>query len=1150
MVKKARVKKAQVTMFMLIGIVVLSIFGGLFYVTNSIAKAKLQERVNKMTSDLLQTTALQNYVELCLDKVTKDALGYVAKQGGNIYATQAGTKTYLGPLAVPYGIYILPFSGNNLSYGIWYHTNVFWRDNHYGYYKIPPGYLRDAQGSFFGEYTYPALCDTEGPNRVGFSSDLFRQCLTYSATGSIQEQMQDYVEKNLKTCVNFSTFASQLGYNITEGEVEANVTMGEDGLFVDVNYPLIFSFANYVPVTTSIVFQIDFRVRLKKMHELLSDLISQDLQNPSFDMLRDAEKSRHWQSGFEVMRFENVCPSCDTGKYDDVFVLTDKESNVAGENLRMIFAIKNRFPVLDWLNKYGQESAENRYDYYFLQDDKISIKPEAFDPDGNAVSYFYSGWAEDYDAFFKESCCQRAHGGCTTEPGMSNPAACVQVKTQDEIFDSVTMSEAARIQYADYFSDGVYHGPRNWTRSDEFLYTGKHGSYLTNENDIGPRNITVYVCDEEGLAHKEEVEKEPGFDNHTEDGKKEMFKLCDKQLVKMMIIDHPVVEINGKSAYDDIPAGKASIEDSFELDASTSVVFANVDKYLWQDFTETFYIETELEKFSVPYGYSAYDVSNISMDYFTKVGKHNFKVAVFHDIGMLELDEAEPLVEAEYSLDVYSCLPHRNDASFVYPFNHSFDAFMANHTCCLETEDGGYKLAGNTLSCMDYKTYGCLPDINVQTYPADLAVLETPVRLSNNVVAYKLEKYASQPYILEGGDANDIFLYQFKQKCGNRGNACSGDIADYWTKATACDNTNKGTGGNEWCSGPSFTKGTGAECKSGLIDANDDDIPECVNYGAGQTFQSVFLSGTGMCNNEWKQSVKGRYDGYGDTNGKYACLATCSSGEKAGMCVSTINSDCVCADNKAENTDKKDKNGNIVVGKAECDGIQDYKWDDIKCYYGCTSNCNLVGPAYTKCSKSDFDAGKDYCRFEETRVGSAVIDPDNVDYCYTNVKCDGLGVRADRGDYCPDAGTLSLLSKVRVSVDGNMMDVFEKNEITSDSAINLNELFCHTGIASCNEFAKCSIQRNSFIDHLRYSANIGGCDEFKIDAVSGKIYCYNENSNKCVHGIQGQGLCTASGWNLAADTCYPSGSQVSVSGMMKVVSGYSCGFDGCEYTYQ
>ena len=118
-------------MFMLIGLVVLSIFGGMFYVTNSIATAKLKERVNKMTSDLLQTTALEYYVALCLDKVTKDALGFVSKQGGNIYTIQSGTKRYMGPPGLEYGVYILPFSGTNMSYGIWYHPNVYWRNDYY-----------------------------------------------------------------------------------------------------------------------------------------------------------------------------------------------------------------------------------------------------------------------------------------------------------------------------------------------------------------------------------------------------------------------------------------------------------------------------------------------------------------------------------------------------------------------------------------------------------------------------------------------------------------------------------------------------------------------------------------------------------------------------------------------------------------------------------------------------------------------------------------------------------------------------------------------------------------------------------------------------------------------------------------------------------
>ncbi|MEA2036994.1 MAG: hypothetical protein U9O94_05770 [Nanoarchaeota archaeon] len=81
-------KKSQITIFIVLGIVIIIIFGLVFFVTHSSSDVLMEKKINKLYSDYVATTNIQEVTKNCLDKVSKEALELVGLQSGRIYNYQ------------------------------------------------------------------------------------------------------------------------------------------------------------------------------------------------------------------------------------------------------------------------------------------------------------------------------------------------------------------------------------------------------------------------------------------------------------------------------------------------------------------------------------------------------------------------------------------------------------------------------------------------------------------------------------------------------------------------------------------------------------------------------------------------------------------------------------------------------------------------------------------------------------------------------------------------------------------------------------------------------------------------------------------------------------------------------------------------------
>ncbi|MBU0614917.1 MAG: hypothetical protein KJ601_02390 [Nanoarchaeota archaeon] len=463
-------KKSQITVFLILFIVMLILVGFLFYVRSKVTSAGVDKRVEKAYDDFMQRTSLTEYVQSCLELAAKGSILLAGKQGGWLYRDQVDS----GLIFTGYGPSFLPLNISGTEYRAYYVSTKQY-DGLSDFYVSTPGYPYSKNQSlvpsipagtpalkvsktdgravvFSGTNKMPSLCDqsAKSPN-VATSEIVRRSCdpATYG-TDNLQVRLNQYLVKSVNSCIDFSSFKAELGYNITQGEIRSNVTFGEDDITFQLSYPLIISFKGKPPITKVSKFNYDLDVRFKKIFEVFWHTVAEDKVNIFYNitniselktcctfnissMERDICNVSCSDGNISATRINQPCagmPSCPASAgYSYVINITDFKSIVDGEPISFYFGLQNRRPALDLIDL----KVTRDYDYYHYLDDaygvdpyalynpiletdagliaqynlivsrgdKIHIIPRGIDPDEDSLTYTYSGWKTDrpfYDA--------------------------------------------------------------------------------------------------------------------------------------------------------------------------------------------------------------------------------------------------------------------------------------------------------------------------------------------------------------------------------------------------------------------------------------------------------------------------------------------------------------------------------------------------------------------------------------------------------------------------------------------------------------------------------------------------------------------------------------------------------------------------------
>ena len=378
-------KKAQFTMYVILGIVVLAVVGiGLYFRERNVENT-IDEQADKIIAEFL-AKGVKNYIELCLTSVSDEGLKRIGLQGGMLLDYQGGS--YL-PDPSKLGEDFIMISQGSESYYVFYGIKA--KEG-----LDPPEYpvdgvrFSDYEYPYFGRNTLVKLCDKDGPNRPGVVSEVAHPCLagTYNNLDTeltIQKQLQEYVVSNMNKCVNLSFYLQNAGHNISlDGNVTGEVIFGYNGVTFSLVYPLTVRVRNSEPVQKTKSFTAFSKVRFKEIYNLAYTLINKDTADIYFDAEKNYSSLYNWAPGMTVMVADNPCVNCTNGRYDNIIYIQDSKSLIKGEPYVFQFAVKNRRPAID-TNLPSMINSRN-----------VDLQILAADPDDNNVTINFTGWRQDF----------------------------------------------------------------------------------------------------------------------------------------------------------------------------------------------------------------------------------------------------------------------------------------------------------------------------------------------------------------------------------------------------------------------------------------------------------------------------------------------------------------------------------------------------------------------------------------------------------------------------------------------------------------------------------------------------------------------------------------------------------------------------------
>jgi hypothetical protein len=401
-------KKAQITMFVILGLVLLVVFVILLATARNASKSKAAG-AEKIINEL-ETGRIMNHVVSCMEQVALDGLEKIGNNGGVIYDFEGGTIPFLGKLlGVDYLNYSDAINAFFVAYGLKPNMNCNQIDYtiiKYPYYDVSLNTLNSiyntnclynsfysAFDGFYGENTMNKLCYVAKESGCeGFAKGVIMGT-------TIQKQLEDYVAKKLPLCINFSSFTDQMPVDITpESNASVDVFVHDSEILLLLKYPLRISFENQEPITKILDYQATLKVRLGGLYNFLYSVLSIDSKKIDFNLSREFISSSEWRDGFELRRISSPCPACALPyKHDDVIEVKDSKSTVKGRPFAFRVAVKDRMPALDKIYDPQQLVLDVK------TSSSVDIPLKGYDPDDSQMNYFFlslgpltaNGWREN-----------------------------------------------------------------------------------------------------------------------------------------------------------------------------------------------------------------------------------------------------------------------------------------------------------------------------------------------------------------------------------------------------------------------------------------------------------------------------------------------------------------------------------------------------------------------------------------------------------------------------------------------------------------------------------------------------------------------------------------------------------------------------------
>ena len=325
---KAMKRKAQITIFIIIGIILLIGIGMMIYLFSSKAGKKSEEGMMQS----LRPTVVQpvkDYITSCLDVAAAQSMELIGKQGGVLYESQGGMIQE--PMPVFKGKVYLDYDGLKLIYDI-----------------VPP--TGNVGSIFFSEppeYPWQMFPYVAGGKQdygyfgVSKLPPLYREI---SGTLSIQDQLEKSIVTNVLKCANWGTFEMQ-GLNIDAGKPSVQMIIAENTTQLEAEEYISFVLNWSVTVkeyatqaqTTLNQFVVSYPIRFGQIYYAVKEIIDSDITNISYEPQATSDYF--------------IAINKDVFGKDDVIIYQDAKAKLKGKPYEFRIARKNRAPALQWVNQ-------------------------------------------------------------------------------------------------------------------------------------------------------------------------------------------------------------------------------------------------------------------------------------------------------------------------------------------------------------------------------------------------------------------------------------------------------------------------------------------------------------------------------------------------------------------------------------------------------------------------------------------------------------------------------------------------------------------------------------------------------------------------------------------------------------------------------
>lgn len=348
-------QKSQITMLMILGIVLFIAIALVLYLSKTAVKKSTQSTEKKIQITALETQPIKQFAANCMEKLSKDAIVLLGKQGGYIYTSQGGT--------------ILPFSDSDE--GVLFVKN----NNANTFYNIKPLQLNVPLPFSTSVPEYPWVTFPYGPVNQNvktfngiFGVNSMPPLNASHGPHSIQTQIETFIDANMEKCLDFSIFANE-GYDIKAAKSKTRVFIGARDISIVSEMPLKITNIKTQEKAEFKDFSAALSIRLGEMYYFIKEIIDKDISDITFD-IKDTANNKN---SFTIKVSENVYQK------DDLVSVKDQESIIYGQPFEYVFGRKNRAPALYYIK---DEVLEFGHGYIINQDDIMKDSAlDAEDPD-------------------------------------------------------------------------------------------------------------------------------------------------------------------------------------------------------------------------------------------------------------------------------------------------------------------------------------------------------------------------------------------------------------------------------------------------------------------------------------------------------------------------------------------------------------------------------------------------------------------------------------------------------------------------------------------------------------------------------------------------------------------------------------------------